>query len=81
MDRPEITDRVRGELATLINVGPSLANTDQLAEHGLDSLRSVEVTLNLEDAFGLTFGDDEISVENFASIETIVNLLDKRLNG
>jgi len=79
MDRREVATRVRHELATLITVGPQLADTDQLADHGLDSLTSVQFTLNLEDSFGVAFDDDDINVVNFATVESIVNLLEKKL--
>jgi acyl carrier protein len=80
MERSEIAGRVRGQLATLIAVGSDFADTDQLAQHGLDSLSSVQLTLNLEDSFGLFFEDDEISLANFSTVESIVNLLEKRLH-
>jgi len=79
MDRTEIAKRVRHELEGLLKAPADFAETDQVADHGLDSLTSVQLTLNLEDAFEIVFDDDEISYQNFATIKGIVDLIEAKL--
>jgi acyl carrier protein len=38
-----------------------------LAEHGLDSLGTVNLLLDLEEAFGMTFPDDRLTPGTFAT--------------
>ncbi|MYQ65948.1 hypothetical protein GTY92_21205 [Streptomyces sp. SID4950] len=54
---------------------------DLLADRGLDSLTSIQLTLSLEDDFDIVFADDEISLEHFATIDTIVQLLETKIDG
>ncbi|MGW7466954.1 acyl carrier protein [Streptomyces xantholiticus] len=81
MDRSDIADKVRQQVGDVLNSPAGFPDTDLLADHGLDSLASIQLTLELEDKFGFAFEDDEISLENFATIGSIVNLLDKKLQG
>lgn len=81
MDRVEVIKRVRGELESLLNAPVDFPDTDQVADHGLDSLASVQLTLNLEDTFDVVFDDDEITLENFATIERMVALIEAKLTG
>ncbi|MEK8174668.1 phosphopantetheine-binding protein [Streptomyces sp. M19] len=79
MDRSDIAGKVRQQVGNILNAPAEFPGTDLLADHGLDSLTSIQLTLVLEDEFELTFADDEISLEHFATIDSIVNLLDKKL--
>jgi len=80
MDRHEIEQVVRREIERILETAPTMGGGESLAVHGLDSLRSVELTLCLEDAFEIVFDDEEISLENFADIDSIVTLLDVKLS-
>jgi acyl carrier protein len=75
MDRQKIQDLVRAELEPLLSTPVTFGEDELLADHGLDSLASVELTLNLEDTFDITFDDDELSFEHFATLATITELI------
>ncbi|MFE7112635.1 acyl carrier protein [Streptomyces sp. NPDC057575] len=79
MDGQEITQRVRSIIEAQLNTAIDFDDKDALADHGLDSLSSVEVTLDLEDVFSVTFNDEEMTFERFATIASIVNLLEEKL--
>ncbi|MFF5858535.1 acyl carrier protein [Streptomyces sp. NPDC012751] len=79
MNRSDIARQVRHQVGNILNTPAEFPGTDLLADHGLDSLTSIQLTLVLEDEFQVTFADDEISLEHFETIDSIVNLLDKKL--
>ncbi len=45
----------------------------------LDSVAVLNVIVALEERFGITVHDDEVSAETFASVETLVAFVDARL--
>ncbi|MFF5563241.1 acyl carrier protein [Streptomyces sp. NPDC012623] len=71
---------MRQQVGNALDKPAEFPSADLLADHGLDSLTSIQLTLALEDEFQLTFADDEISLEYFATIDRIVHLLDTKLN-
>lgn len=79
MDSQQVADRVRAEVLRLLGGDAVFQDTDPLADHGLDSLSSVELTLDLEAAFGLVFEDEELAFENFATVQGIVSLISAKL--
>ena len=53
-----------------------VSDDEQLIENGvLTSLQTVELVMFLEDRFGVTVEDEELDEENFASVQTIANLV------
>ena len=52
------------------------ADTD-LTELGLDSMTCVEVVVNLEDEFGVTVEEEDLAVENMATIGKLIELIEK----
>lgn len=75
MDRYEITTMVRAQIERMLDDGLEFGDSDALTHYGLDSLRSVELTLNLESSFDLVFEDEELDFENFGSVRRIVDLV------
>jgi acyl carrier protein len=79
MDSQEAAELVRAEVRGLLGADAAFADTDSLVDQGLDSLSGVELTLNLESAFGIVFEDEELAFENFATVSDIVALLGAKL--
>jgi acyl carrier protein len=52
---------------------------DPLAEGMLDSLAIEQLIGYVEDEFGVIFEDEELVAENFASIKTVVDLVQVKL--
>lgn len=43
----------------------------------LDSLQVVELVVELENVFGIEINDEDLSIENMKSFETIINLIQR----
>lgn len=52
---------------------------DPLSEGLLDSLAVEQLIGFIEDEFGVLFDDEELVAENFASIDTVVGLVNQKL--
>ena len=75
MEQPKIADAVREVVREIAPNLPEIEESASLNSMGLDSLASVELTLRLEDRFGVVFEDDEMAFEHFESVASIVDLL------
>lgn len=51
-----------------------------LAELGLDSMRSINLLLDLESALGVVFPDEELMPENFHTVAAIESLIGRLRN-
>ena len=59
-----------------------LVMEDSLAAVGLDSLTLMEITLDVQDAFGMTFTDDELRhLKSFSEITALIDRKIKALSG
>src|SRR5687768_4554747 len=59
-----------------------LVMEDSLAAAGLDSLTLLEITLDVQDAFGTTFTDDELRhLKSFSEITSLIDQKVKALSG
>jgi len=60
----------------------SLGDTENLLQAGLvDSLGILDVVAFLEQRFGLTVDDEELTPENFASVDTLTTFTERKLSG
>lgn len=75
MNRDEISGIVRSQIEHMLGGERRIGDLDPLTYHGLDSLRSVDLTLNLESRFDLVFEDEDLDFENFHSVHRIVELI------
>jgi acyl carrier protein len=59
-----------------------VASTTKLFEEGVvDSLGLLLIVEYLEDEFDVTIDDDELQIDNFASIETLTRFIEKKSVG
>jgi len=58
------------ELAVILEI-PVDAETDLLAEAGLDSFGTMQVIVFLEEEFGIQVPEDQFDIKDFASVATI----------
>ena len=78
-------DEVRNQLKLILQLGESFdsagSDTGLLGEiPELDSMAIVSVLTALEEAFEIEFEDDDISGEDFATIGTLVRLVEAKLS-
>lgn len=59
----------------LDSVPSDLQLEDDLRSFGLDSLKSVQLIVELEEMLGITFDDEEIMLENFVTVKSINELV------
>lgn len=71
---------VRFKLAKVLAVeAEDLSATEELYTRGLDSIKTVELIVELEECFGITFSDEELLFENFATVRLIVDRIRGKL--
>ncbi|WP_144054223.1 acyl carrier protein [Pleurocapsa sp. PCC 7319] len=71
------TKNVVSEL--LPNINSQQIDDDQdIFYLGLNSINAMTLIFNLQEAFGITFNDAEISLDNFRTISDIVKLIDQK---
>jgi len=58
-----------------LGVGDSLGALQDLGEAGLDSMASIDLLLDLENHFGLSISDDDLTENSFSNLEEILKLL------
>ncbi len=60
-----------------LDVAPeSIGDDDNLLEKfGVDSVRLFEIVVGLEEAFGVTFADQDFSVDRFATARSIAGVV------
>lgn len=72
-------ERLKEIIMTVLELSEDIElNEDtDLTALGLDSMTCVEVVVNLEEEFGVTVEEEDLLVENMASINCIKKLLEK----
>ncbi|MFJ9623197.1 acyl carrier protein [Streptomyces sp. NPDC101181] len=75
MEQTDIADAIREVVREIVPQATGMEDGALLSSFGLDSLAGVELTLRLEDRFGVVFEDDEMMFEHFESVKSIVELL------
>jgi acyl carrier protein len=67
---------VRKLIMGIIDPEREIGIDDYLPDLGLDSVRTVELFIATEDALGIKFPDEALSMDNFQSLSTIIRLID-----
>lgn len=78
------TEQVKTILAEVLNLGPrrsALRGDSPLLGSipELDSIAVINVITALEEHFGITVADDEISAETFATLDSLSSFVDQKL--
>jgi acyl carrier protein len=61
-----------------INKEVHLAMKTDLTKEGMNSLTLIEMIVELEDQLSIEILDDDLTLENFSTIESIINLLTEK---
>lgn len=59
-----------------LNAGDGLDPQQNLGEAGLDSMASIDLLLDLENHFGVSISDDDLTENSFLNLEEILKLLE-----
>ncbi|GBF75586.1 hypothetical protein PA598K_04004 [Paenibacillus sp. 598K] len=52
---------------------------ENLGAIGLDSMKSVQLIVELEELFNISFDDEELMFENFSTIQKITTMVNEKL--
>lgn len=63
------------EVIGKLTVVKEIATDNQLLQLGFDSLKKVELIIELENEFGLQFEDSELNPQNFNSVKDLLELV------
>lgn len=74
-------EKVKEILGTVLELTPeqveAIGVEDDLIALGLDSLNSIEVIVNLECEFGIQVDDEDLLLDNIASVHLLMELIEK----
>lgn len=77
----KLIDYIKTDLARGKGVG-NLGQTDDLVEAEImDSLGIMKLILFLENNFSVKISDDDLTLENFSSIQSIYSLVENKMKG
>ncbi|MCL4705766.1 acyl carrier protein [bacterium] len=80
----DIITEVKEVIANSVKTGIAPENMPddlRLAGDSLDSMAVTSLVLGLEEHFGFTFDDEDLSAEAFETVATLSQLVEKKLNG
>ena len=82
MNKRQVYDKINTIINEneLLKKGNSINNdTNLFAEAGLDSIGIVELVVAIEEEFGFEFDESELEFDEFATIDSIANLIQKKV--
>ena len=81
--RAEIEGRIKGILSAQLEIAPDLlTGPDAILIGrgvGLDSVEALALATSIETEFGIQFGDEDLTIERFANLASLVELVARRL--
>ena len=81
--RAEIEGRIKGILSAQLEIAPDLlTGPDAILIGrgvGLDSVEALALATSIETEFGIQFGDEDLTIEQFANLASLVELVARRL--
>jgi acyl carrier protein len=75
----EMLSGIMSKIKELFNVQSNFGANDDLTLIGLDSLRFVNLIVVLEEMYDVSFDDDEFLVENFTTVQKIIDRIHGKL--
>lgn len=60
-------------LSNIVQLPEDLKNDTDLRTYGLDSLKTMRLLVEIETAFDIEFDDEDLNMEEFSSLDRIVN--------
>jgi acyl carrier protein len=78
--REQLRDFILTELKTKLTEGVLTDSYPLLEAEAIDSLAVFTIVQFLEDQFGIEVGDDDLVVENFATIDAMATMVEAKKN-
>jgi acyl carrier protein len=70
--RDSVADFVMTKVKELLQSCETITLDEELANHGMDSFASMSLVIEFETLYGITFEDEELLFENFATVRGMV---------
>lgn len=68
------------KLSEMLNREVSIDYETDLRKEGLDSIKTIELIVNIEVEFDIQIDDQDLLVENFSTVSKITRLLSEKYN-
>lgn len=78
MEKEQMIERVQNTVRKVLNVNHELDDYQSLLEMGLDSLKTMQLIIEIEKGFHFTFEDEELLMSNFITVNRIVEIIEKK---
>lgn len=75
--RGETETKLRGLIESILPGARGIAPEGSLMEAGIDSVAMVDLLASLEEGFGVQVPPEEITQENFASLRSLAELVER----
>ena len=75
----KIYNQVVIEITNIANIDYEISELDKIDELGISSLKFIQLIVQLEDRFNISFDDDDIDFEKRYTINDIVQYIKQRL--
>ena len=81
MQTGTLKEQIRESIVRKFPLARSIGNADDLLGGGIiDSLGILEIVTLLESAYGVTMTDEDLTPENFQSVDCIASFVERKLN-
>lgn len=74
-----IDERVICKVKDKLNINSEVSIVDDLSSFGLDSFGSIDLILDLEDEFNITFESEDLFIDNISTLEKIIDLIKRKI--
>lgn len=72
----EVEKKVRKLFSEKLSLSCNLEEiekSENLQDYGMDSISAIKIVVEIEEEFDFEFADEDLVIENFATIENVVN--------
>lgn len=71
--RETITELIRNVIS--LDADREIKDDENLIDLGLDSIKTIEIVVELEDGFDIEIDEDDLMLDNFSTISKIIELV------
>lgn len=75
----DVKERVLGIVRERSFMGDEVKKEDEFSAIGINSIDIVDVIVEIEDEFGISFNDSALNVEKFRTIENVIEMVNELL--
>ncbi|WP_164779571.1 acyl carrier protein [Paenibacillus kobensis] len=79
MDRLQIEELVIGCLKEVFKDGQHVDKSSKLLEMGMDSINFIRLVVDLEGVFNIDVPDEEVLLDNFKSVDSVSDIVERSL--